>query len=160
MNDYQPQGVHNQPWRADLEKLLRDQMPYAFPTKIGTLTGTGTGVPAIGVRKIRPEIDEEDFKSALGYILENVEMRMKEAYFEGYASGGEDTTFDINLELNKDENRDIILDLTFDKPASRIGAERAWQKWTSIGMAATGLRYPSEEQQVKDLADLEKRFDK
>lgn len=104
-------------WQADLEKLLRDQMPYAFP-KLDPATGSSERTP----------IDEEMFKDALGYITELVLVERKKAYFAGYASGAEDTVHDVKVILRDLGPSELPEDFTFDKDLSRVGAERAWLK--------------------------------
>jgi len=93
-------------WEQDLEQLLRNQMPYAFMSC------------CVNGGEMRPELLEPEFQEALGYILENVRIQMKKAFFEGYASGGEDTLEDC-------PNSGLI----HDRSLSRVGAERAYNKW-------------------------------
>lgn len=93
-------------WKSELEKILRDQMPYAF---LNIDKGEGE----------RGYINSEDsFSEALGYILEFVEVERKKSFFKGFVDGAEAAHGDM---------ADIGL-LTFDKDISRIGAERAWLK--------------------------------
>lgn len=104
-------------WKSELEKLLRDQMPYAFMADDG---------------HVRGQVMEEHFSDALGYITEFVLMKMKASYFEGYAKGGEDTTFDINKELESpsgEEGCPQVGKFVHDASLSRTGAEKAWLKW-------------------------------
>lgn len=98
-------------WQADLEKLLRGQMPYAFP-KLDPATGSSERTP----------IDEEMFKDALGYVTEFVLIERKKAYFAGYWDGGNDVLADVHREIP------LTIEIDRNKDLSRVGAERAWLK--------------------------------
>lgn len=107
-------------WRDELEKLLRDQMPYAF-----LVNDEAKGQ--------RPSMHVENFQDALGYILEFVEVERKKSFFAGYAEGGWDATYDwIKSDVaGPNTTEDQMIEKTnqfYNKDLSRVGAERAWLK--------------------------------
>ena len=95
-------------WRAELEKTLRNLMPYAFMPESGS----------------KPPINEAEFPEFFGMIQDFVEVERKKAFFTGYASGAEDAVHDINLGLEKVDPNFVA----FEKDLSRVGAEKAWLK--------------------------------
>lgn len=96
-------------WRVELEKLLRDQMPYAFMR-----------VEHDGSSK-RPAIGEEAFTEALGYIMEFVFVEKKNAYILGYQKGAALAVEEIQ-KIQPEAN------VEFSEADSRIGAEREFHK--------------------------------
>lgn len=98
-----------QDWKQRIEELLRNQMPYVF---MRPDPGTGASV--------RGSLLEEEFKIALGYVLEFVEMEQKRCFMEGYAGGVVDSIADQG-----------ITQFQFDKDISRIGAERKWEEFNN-----------------------------
>lgn len=96
-----------QEWKQQIEQMLRDQMPYVF-----MVTDPGSGASARGA------LSEDEFKIALGYVLEFVEMEQKRCFMEGYAGGVVDSISDQG-----------VTQFQFDKDISRIGAERKWQEF-------------------------------
>lgn len=91
-------------WKGEIEKLLRDQMPYAFPI--------------VELGKSFKQLEEGAFQEALGYVFDHIENLIeKKAFFDGYACGAGDAAKDNQLEFVED--------------LSRVGAERAWLKRNS-----------------------------
>jgi hypothetical protein len=89
-------------WRRSFEKMLRDQMRYAWVQANGQYA----------------ELQPVEFSEASGYILEAVLIRMKDAYINGYAMGILDKTLDT---LDAPDSDKVEL--------SVVGAEKAWLKW-------------------------------
>lgn len=102
-------------WKAEIEKLLRDQMRYAFVLPSGRYA----------------DAHPVQFDEALGYVLEHIENLIeKKAFFDGYACGGAETVDDCNglFTKLKDELMAMANPFKFNKDLSRVGAERAWLK--------------------------------
>lgn len=59
-------------WKSELEKILRDQMPYALVSSV------------VG---LKPVVNEEGFSEALGYVFDYVEAIRKKEYLTGFAAG-------------------------------------------------------------------------
>jgi hypothetical protein len=116
-------------WKTEIEKILRDQMPYAFSGHRGVLGGAVTDSAG--------ECDEPEFQEALGYVLDHIENLIeKQAFFDGYACGGWDATYDeILSHLQPHEAKPEYItqqtNASYDKDLSRVGAERAWLKRNS-----------------------------
>lgn len=92
-------------WKQEIEKLLRDQMPYAY------LGPDGNRVPVL----------ESSFQDALGYITELVYVEIKNSYIKGYQQGAADAVYDLKM-LDKDSPAE------YSEAVSRIGAERAFHR--------------------------------
>lgn len=93
-------------WKAEIEKILSDHIPYAFPVyrDVEDKRVTERGVPL-----------KEEFEDAVGYVVEWVWVQMKKAFMEGYAQGLVDETL---TSVGIKERLEL----------GRFPAERAWNR--------------------------------
>lgn len=87
-------------WMLKLDTYLRANLPYCFPlTKFGG----------------RQVLDGQEYKVVFGYICDEIEMRRKEAFMEGYAKGVMEA-----ISQQYAEN---------DVECVKHHAEKAWEGW-------------------------------
>lgn len=88
-------------WSDDFGALVRNQMRYAFSCE-----EYGVSV----------QLMESEFREALGYLLEFVEMQRKACFMEGYARGMAEA---ISSKLGD-----------MDVECSRHHSERSWEEFS------------------------------
>ena len=93
-------------WKSDVERTLESGMRYCFKPEGGKY----------------PELDENAFRPPhesgfLDLFISIVRNLRKEAFYQGYARGAADATYDMGKEK-----------FAFDEQLSWFGAEKAWNK--------------------------------